>query len=345
MANGKNGRKQHPVRTIVIIILLILSSVLGLEITGPWPDIVDYDLPPEAPTATISVTTEPTPEPTAKPAPEVSVVQDGELLLTMIDSGQADSFLFEQNGMVALVDCGTRFTGEDVAEYLKQKGITRIDYVFCTHAHDDHQGGLHHIISNFEIGKIIMPEVEAGKVTANWYIAVMKELKDGKYTVEHPEVGDTYELGDAIITIKGPITPTSSDLNNYSTVMTVSFGEMDVLMTGDAEKEVERELLEAGTDLDAEILKVGHHGSDTSTTDEFLDAVDPEYALISCKLGNTHDHPIESTMDKLKERGIEVYRTDESGTVVVRITSTGATFNTDPDDYLSGIELVKKVAE
>lgn len=341
MANGKNGRKQHPVRTIVIIVLLILSSVLGLEITGPWPDIVDYDLPTEAPTATVAVT----PEATVKPAPEVPITQDGELLLTMIECGQADSFLFEQSGMVALVDCGTRFTGDDVVAYLKQKGITRIDYVFCTHAHDDHQGGLTYIINNFEIGKVIMPEVEAGKVTANWYISVMQELKDGKYTVEHPKVGDIYKLGDATITIHGPITPTSNELNNYSTVMMVSFGQMDVLMTGDAETEVEKELLAAGTNLDAEILKVGHHGSDTSSSDEFLDAVSPDYALISCKLGNKHDHPIESTMDKFEARGIEVYRTDESGTVVVRITSTEATFDTEPDSYLSGIELEKKVTE
>ena len=341
MANGKNGRKKHPVRTIVIIILLILSSVLGIEISGPWPDLVDYDLVTEAPIATPAITH----QATQKPKPEVLVDQKGELVLTMIECGQADSFLLEQNGMVALVDCGTRFTGEDVAAYLKQKGITRIDYVFCTHPHDDHQGGLHHIISNFEVGKVIMPEVEAGKVTANWYISVMKELKDGKYTVEHPEVGDIHKLGDATITILGPITKTSKELNNYSTVMMVSFGQMDILMVGDAEKEVELELLEAGTELDVEILKVGHHGSDTSSSDEFLDAVSPEYALISCKLGNKHDHPIESTMDKFEARGIEVYRTDESGTVVVRITSTEATFDTEPDSYLSGVELEKKVTE
>ena len=92
MANGKNGRKQHPVRTIVIIILLILSSVLGLEITGPWPDIVDYDLPTEVPTTTVVVT----PAVTVKPTPEVQIVQDGEMLLTMIECGQADSFLFRR---------------------------------------------------------------------------------------------------------------------------------------------------------------------------------------------------------------------------------------------------------
>ena len=110
-------------------------------------------------------------------------------------------------------------------------------------------------------------------------------------------------------------------------------------MTGDAEKEVEREIIASGVNLDAEILKVGHHGSNTSSTEEFLDAIDPDYALISCKVGNKHDHPTKDTMDKLKERNIEIYRTDESGTVIVTITSDTITFNTDPDDYKSGIEI------
>ena len=141
------------------------------------------------------------------------------------------------------------------------------------------------------------------------------------------------------MTVIGPLSEPDDNLNNYSIVMKVTYGNMDVLMTGDAEKEVEAEIIASGVNLDAEILKVGHHGSNTSSTDAFLDAIDPDYALISCKVGNKHDHPTANTMEKLKERNIEVYRTDESGTVILTITANDVTFNTDPDDYKSGIEL------
>ena len=268
---------------------------------------------------------------------------DGELILTMINVGQADCFLFEQNGKVALVDCGTRSTGKDAVEYLKSQEITKIDYVFGTHPHDDHMGGMYDIITNFEIGKIIIPEVEDGEVTANWYIKLMTEIQYGEYNVEYAKEGTMYDFGDAIIKIIGPISKPNNNLNNYSTMLKVSFGEMDIIMTGDAETDVEEEVLAKYRDeLDAEILKAGHHGSDTSTSDEFLEAVSPDYALISAKVGNKYEHPIKSVMDKFEEAEIDVYRTDENATVEVIITAKDATFSCEPGDYLSGVELEER---
>lgn len=267
---------------------------------------------------------------------------EGELVVHMIDVGQADSFLLVQGDQVALVDCGTRSRGKDVAAYLQSLGITKINYLFGTHPHDDHMGGMYDVITNFEIEKIIIPELEAGEVTTNWYLKLMKEIKDGNYQVEYANLDTVYHLGDADIRIIGPISEPENNLNNYSIVLKVSFGEMDMIMTGDAEKVVEREILEAGYDVEAEILKVGHHGSDTSSSDEFLDAINPDYALISAGLGNKYDHPIESTMEELEERSIEVYRTDESGTVILVITSDDVSFNCAPGDYLSGIQLEER---
>ncbi|MBR3887528.1 MAG: MBL fold metallo-hydrolase [Clostridia bacterium] len=259
--------------------------------------------------------------------------------MTMIECGQADSFLFQQENFVALVDCGTRSTGDDVVEYLKSIGITKIDLLFGTHPHDDHMGGMYDVITNFEIGKIIIPKIKVGEVTTNWYLKLVEEIKNKNHTVEYPTVNTVYTLGDATMTVLGPLSEPDDNLNNYSIVMKVTYGNMDVLMTGDAEKEVEAEIIASGVNLDAEILKVGHHGSNTSSTEAFLDAIAPDYALISCKVGNKHDHPTAETMEKLKERNIEVYRTDESGTVILTITANDVTFNTDPDDYKSGIEL------
>lgn len=270
---------------------------------------------------------------------------DGELLLTMIDVGQADAFLFRQNGKTALVDCGTRSSGKDVANYLKSNNIERIDYLFGTHPHDDHMGGMYDIITNVKVGKVIIPEVEAGLVTSNWYLKLMNELKSKEYTVEYPKVGSVYSLGDAKIKVIGPISKETSNLNNYSTVLKVSFGEMDIVMTGDAEKAVEDELLEAGTDLSAEILKLGHHGSDTSTSIAFLNAVNPNYALISSGVGNKYDHPLPSTMENLKQRKITVYRTDESGTVELIITNNDVQFSCEPGSYLCGTEVAERSAK
>lgn len=268
---------------------------------------------------------------------------EGELMLTMIDVGQADSFLLEQNGMTALIDCGTRSSGDDVVEYLQSQGITRIDFLFGTHPHDDHMGGMYDVITNIDIGTIIIPEVKSNEITSNWYAKLMSEIKNGNYNVQYVKEGVTYCLGDAKIKVLGPINEPKSNLNNYSAILKVSFGEMDIIMTGDAESDLEAEILKKyQNQLDAEILKVGHHGSDTSTSDEFLEAVSPDYALISVGFSNKYNHPIKSTMDKLKVAQIPVYRTDENGTVKVKITATDATFSCEPGDYLSGTELEEK---
>lgn len=316
MANVKSGRRKVIGVVAVVIVLVILYFLNGMELI--------QDNNNNAQTQTIQQSVE------------------GELILTMIDVGQADSFLLMQDGKTALIDCGTRSTGENVVEYLNNIGITKLDYVFGTHPHEDHMGGMYDVITNFEIGQIIIPQVEVGAVTSNWYMKLMDEITSNNYNVKYPDVEAVYELGDAYIQVIGPVTKFPQNLNNYSTVLKISFGEMDIIMTGDAEMEVEEEILAYGHYLDAEILKVGHHGSDTSTSEEFLDAISPDYALISAKVGNKYEHPTKSTMEKLEERNIEVYRTDENGTVIATITSDDIKFDCEPGDYLSGIELEQK---
>lgn len=267
---------------------------------------------------------------------------EGELTLTMIDVGQADSFLLMQNEEVALIDCGTRSTGKDVVEYLKSLNIIKIDYLFGTHPHDDHMGGMYDVITNFEIGKIILPDIAQGEVTTNWYLKLMQEITDKNYDTEDVKLGAVYNLGNAIMQVIGPISEPKGNLNNYSTVLKVSFGEVNIIMTGDAEKSVEAEILDSSVNLEADILKVGHHGSDTSSSTAFLEAINPKYALISAKVGNKYKHPIEETMQNLKERDITVYRTDECGTVIATITQDEIMFSTEPGDYLSGVELAEK---
>ena len=262
MVNTKNGRKKKLTKALLAIIILVLVIIVETVITS------DKQQEPEQPNISNSQTQE---QPT-----EVT----GELKLHMIDVGQADSFLFVKGDKVALVDCGTRSTGKDAVEYIKSLGITRIDYVFGTHPHDDHMGGMYDIITNFEIGKIIIPQVKEGQVTANWYIKLMKQIVEKNYEVEYSKTGNEYSLGDAKIQIVWQSELEQDNVNNYSNIIKVCLGDMDVLMTGDAETEIEEEVLRSGVQIDAEILKVGHHGSDTSSSDIFLDDVNPEYGHI-----------------------------------------------------------------
>lgn len=324
MANTNNDRKKQISKIIVTIAILLIATVVTANQVGE-SEPSNTGTQPNGQTSSSEVQN-----------------PQGELRLTMIDCGQADSFLLEQNGETCLVDCGTRSTGKDVVQYLKNQGITKIDYLFGTHPHDDHMGGMYDVITNFEIGKVIIPKVKDGTVTTNWYLKLMKELKQNSYNIEYVSLGTIYQLGQATINVIGPINEPDENKNNYSTVLKVSFGEMDIIMTGDAEKKVEQDIIESGINLDAEILKVGHHGSDTSTSEAFLDAISPDYALISTEVGNKYDHPIKVTMDNLKSRNIEVYRTDENGTVVAHITTEDVSFDCQPGDYLSGTELAER---
>lgn len=329
MANDKSGRKKkNPIVTILAVIVILIGSAFGVWELGDF-------LP--------SDTTTPTTEngsPNTEQATKPEVLVDGALTVIMIDVGQADSFLLIQDGKTALIDCGTRYDGDEILAFLNSMNITKLDYVFGTHPHDDHMGGMQEVIQGIEVGKLIVPDVEKGKVTSNWYKSLEKAYVN--FDVVRPKVGDVYKLGDATMTVLGPIDTTPNNINNYSTILMVSFGEMDILFTGDAETSLEKDLINSGVNLDAEILKIGHHGSDTSSSDAFLDAVSPEYGLLSTAIGNKHDHPIGEIMDKYEKRGIEIYRTDQSGTVTLIVTATDVEFSCEPGDYRDGIEMAKE---
>lgn len=323
MANGKSGRKMlgKGLTTIIALIIVVLASLFGIDLTGEIPN----------------ETTPPTHQEASQPVQNV----EGQLVVHMIDVGQADCFLLVQDGMTAMVDCGTRSSGKDAVAYLQELGVTKINYVIGTHPHDDHMGGMYDVITNFEVGTVIIPDSREGDITANWYMKLMNELQTGEYEVHYAQEGDIYELEDAVMQVLAAETDVSNT-NNYSIVMKVSFGQMDMIMTGDAETEIEEKILESGVNIDAEILKLGHHGSDTSNSEAFLDAISPEYGLISSGVGNKYEHPIKEIMERLEEREIEVYRTDESGSVVMTLTTDSVSFSCEPGDYLSGPELEER---
>ena len=330
MSNDKNKRKQ--ITTVIIMIVMIIAAYFGIDISGFIPN-----------DATGTPTTEVSSQEQNEDIINIQATDDV-VILTMIDVGQGDCFLIEHAGKVMLIDCGEEDTATEVVNFLKQKGITRIDNFYGTHWHSDHIGAMYHIITNFEVGKIYLPKMKTSLQLADWCTKLRKELKKEKYDVQYIALKEEFEYNfdELKVKVMGPKINPEDELNNYSIVQLLSFGEMDILFTGDAEKEIEKALIESDENIDVEILKVGHHGSNTSSTAAFLDETSPDYALISCGLGNIHKHPTEKIMERLESRDIEVYRTDESGTVVATITKDSVTFSCKPGDYLSGLQLREK---
>lgn len=241
------------------------------------------------------------------------------LNITMFDVGQAECFLLEKGQLNVLVDCGSSSEAKNLVNSIKKRNIEKIDYVFITHPHEDHMGGMLEIIRNFQVDKIVVPKINTIKIKAKWYNKLMATIKDGKYELEIAKESKIYYLDDVEIKIISGVSYKGTNLNNYSTVLKISYGQNSIIMTGDAEKQIEKEILRADENIKATILKVGHHGSKTATTQEFLDAIKPKCALISCGLNNKFNHPSKEVLERLQKQNVRIFRTDELGTVTLTV--------------------------
>ena len=229
-----------------------------------------------------------------------------------IDVGQADSTLILCGGEAMLIDGGTNEAGRQVAEYIEEQDIDCLKYMIGTHPHEDHIGGLDTVMDSVTTETLLMPSLEYDSKT---YEDVLKAAGDNHVPIQNPVVGDTYSLGEAIVTVLAPVRSGYMDMNNYSIAVRIDYGETSFLLTGDAEIEAEYDMLETGLELKADVLKVGHHGSDTSTSEGFIRAVCPSYAVISVGAGNSYGHPTAQTIERLTEYGVIYYSTDESGNI------------------------------
>ena len=239
-----------------------------------------------------------------------------------IDVGQADSALIECDGKTMMIDGGNVADSNVVAAYLKKEDVTELNYVVCSHAHEDHVGGLSGALSVTKADNIYAPKTEANTKA---YKNFKKKAEEQNVEIKHPNVGDEIQLGSSTVEFLGPVDENGKDLNSTSIVLKITYGNTSFLFTGDAESDEEEEILNSGADLKSTVLKVGHHGSRTSTSYPFLREVMPQYAVISVEKGNSYGHPNEETLSKLSDAGVEVYRTDESGDIVM--TSDGNSIN------------------
>ncbi len=253
----------------------------------------------------------------------------GELKIHFIDVGQADSILIQQGNYSMLIDAGNNADSETVKNYISDQGITNLDYVIGTHPHEDHIGGLDYVINSFKIGKIYMPQKTATTKTFEDVVNAAKN-KGLKFTI--PKVGETFKLGKANCIMLGP-SKEYENTNDNSIVIKVVFGNNSFLFEGDAEATAEMDMVKAGLDLSTNVIKIGHHGSNTSTCINFLEKVNPQYAIISVGKGNDYGHPSTNTMDRLKNKGIKVYRTDENGNIIATSNGKDISFNVKPGSY------------
>ena len=235
-----------------------------------------------------------------------------------IDVGQADSALIECDGETMMIDGGNVADSNVVAAYLKKEDVTELNYVVCSHAHEDHVGGLSGALSVTKADNIYAPKTETNTKA---YKNFKKKAEEQNVEIKHPNIGDEIQLGSSTVEFLGPVDENGKDLNSTSIVLKITYGNTSFLFTGDAESDEEEEILNSGADLKSTVLRVGHHGSRTSTSYPFLREVMPQYAVISVEKGNSYGHPNEETLSKLSDAGVEVYRTDESGDIVM--TSDG----------------------
>ena len=247
---------------------------------------------------------------------QIEFVAQEDLLIDFIDVGQADSILVRNQDKIMLIDAGTNEAGEMVVKYLQNLGITKIDYLVGTHPHEDHIGGLDNVINNFDIGQIYMPKIET---TTKTFEDVLEAIENKNLTVTAPNKGDKIELGQAVGEFMTEPILDKDNLNVSSLVLRLEFGNTSYLFMGDAEEENEETIIWTKTD----VLKVGHHGSSTSSSKSFLEQVQPKYAIIMAGKDNSYGLPTQETIDKLHNIGSEIYRTDEDGTI--QMTSDGNT--------------------
>ena len=246
---------------------------------------------------------------------EEIIENNDKLKIYYLDVGQADSILINSNNEYMLIDGGNNNDGPLLVKYFQELGIKEFKYLVGTHPHEDHIGGLDEIINNFNINKIFIPDAIT---TTRTFEDLLDSIDRKNLTFNVPQINSTYTLGEATVKIIYTGTDTT-DLNNTSIVLKLTYKETSYLFTGDATNITEKKIL--NKDISSDVLKVGHHGSKYSSSENFIKKVNPNYAIISVGKDNKYGHPSSNTLNLLNKYNIKTYRTDELGTIL--LTSDG----------------------
>lgn len=257
---------------------------------------------------------------TPVPLPEGSTLQ-----AHFIDVGQADAALIVCDGETMLIDGGNKDDSSLLYTYLKQNGITHLNYVIGTHAHEDHIGGIAGALHYAAADTVLCPVTD---YDSEAFRDFAKTVQGQGASIRVPKTGDRFSVGAAAVTILH-CDPQNTEPNNTGIVLRIDHGDVSFLFTGDAEREAEETMLNSGQPVQSTVLKVGHHGSDTSTSYRFLYEVQPKYAVLSVGEDNSYGHPHEAVMSRLQDAEVMVYRTDRHGDILCTSDGTTVTFATE----------------
>ena len=242
-----------------------------------------------------------------------------------IDVGQGDSSLILCGKSAMLIDGGSADHADYICGYLKKQGVKKLDMLICTHADDDHAGGLCGAFRSSEVSKVYAPETKA---KSSSYKSFERAVSENKLSAYKPGVGEKYTLGEISGEFLGPVYEDYDDTNNTSIVVKITYKERSFLFMGDAEYEEEYDILNTGEDIKADVIKVGHHGADTSSSDELIEKVKPIYGIISVGVDNDYGHPSDKVLKRFESFGTEILRTDLSGTIILECDGFHINFKT-----------------
>lgn len=252
------------------------------------------------------------------------VPKDSELMISYMDVGQGDAAYIKVNGNDILIYAGPRSNSKELLEQLKAKNIDDFELVIATHPHEDHIGGMVDVFKEYEVKAFYSPKITH---TTKTYENLVKAVKDEGLKTKELKGGMVIDLGEgAKFEVFTPQKSEYEELNDYSPIMKLSFGDTSYLFTGDAEKLAEEEALaKYKNSLDSDVIKFGHHGSSSSSSNAFIEAVSPKYGIISCAKDNKYGHPHRETLDIIKKYNIKTFRTDTDGEII--LTSDGKSIN------------------
>lgn len=289
MKKHKGNKKAQLVTIIVFAIIAIISSFFG-------KDFIDNNIG----------------------------TPDGNIEISYLDVGQGDAAYIRVNGQDILIDAGPKSDSDKLMKQLEEKNIDDFEIVIATHPHEDHIGGMTQVFDKYDVESFYMPKVTN---TTKTFENMMKSVSNEGLKANVIKEGTSFDLGEgAKFEAYSPIKDSYDDFNDYSPIMKLTYGNNSFIFTGDAEKLVEEEVLKKySKELNADVIKFGHHGSSTSSTKSFIEAISPKYGIISCGVDNSYGHPHREVLDIINKMGIEAYRTDTQGQIT--LTSDGNTIN------------------
>ena len=307
---AKKAARKSPI-VALLLVLLLLAAYLGVCAV----DYNNVDVGFEINLGNANVFQLIWPKSDIEPLP---VPENGEAMYHFINVGQGDSTLITTPEGNILIDTGETDACDYLDDYLLAAGITDIEYLVITHPDSDHAGNAEHVVKNYKVKNVVLGKY--AESDTDTYQNFLKAVEDKRVSVLTADVGTSFVVGGVLNTVIAPLEDYEDD-NENSLVIRSSYGESVVILTGDAERKSEGDIVEGGkwsaATLKADILKVGHHGSTSSSSEEFLDAVSPKIAIISCG-ENQFGHPSEVVLDRLEERGAQLYRTDVYGSIIFK---------------------------